>query len=248
MKRAADDSRPASTVVLAINSERAIPFAQAFAEHGCAPMLAFSQNQLASFAVGADIVVADSDIDPSGETLRAVGDTSVTVRMFVAEHERAEADDLHAQLSPDLSPTHVVAQALALVALRGMSRDRRESLQWGPLELDPARRESRWRGERINLTVRQFDILAALVRAGGAVVTKTELQREVWPECSPDDGDRLIAHIRRIRTRIEEDPSRPQFLLTARGIGFRLAEPEQDARRKLMLIASNGTAPPTSTT
>src|SRR3954467_14136298 len=111
MKQAPDDSRRASTVVLAINADRALSFARAFAESGCVPMLAFSQHQLASFAVGADIVVADNDIDPRGETLRAVGDTAATVRMFVAEDHRAEPGDLHAQLSPELSPTYVVAQA-----------------------------------------------------------------------------------------------------------------------------------------
>src|SRR3954447_22104998 len=158
MKQAPDDPRRASTVVLAINADRALSFARAFAENGCVPMLAFSRNQLATFAIGADIVVADNDVDPSGETLRAVGDTAATVRMFVAEHERPEPGDTHAQLSPELSPTYVVAQALALVALRGMSRDSGAFLRWEPLELDPARRESRWHGERIDLTVRQFDI------------------------------------------------------------------------------------------
>ena len=72
------------------------------------------------------------------------------------------------------------------------------------------------------------------------MVTKAELQSEVWPDCEPDDGTRLIAHIRRIRARIEADPSRPQFLLTSRGIGFRLADPDTDPRPNLTLVSMRG--------
>jgi len=238
MKRAPVDSEAPATVVLAICPERALPLARAFAARGCAPMLAFSRYQLASFGSNADIVVADDDIDPLGETLRVVGDVSATIRMFVAARRRGDPLDVHAHLSPDLSPTHVVAQALALVALRRGADTCRETLTWGPLELDPSRRESIWRGHPIDLTATQFDILAALVRSGGAVITKTQLQREVWPDSVPDDGERLIAHIRRIRSRIEPDPSRPQFLLTARGVGFRLADVESESRRNLTLVST----------
>ena len=76
------------------------------------------------------------------------------------------------------------------------------------------------------MTQTQFDILVALVQAGGAVVSKVDLQKAIWPNEPPDAGERLVAHIRRIRSRIEEEPSRPKFLLTSRGIGFCLAQPD----------------------
>ena len=79
-------------------------------------------------------------------------------------------------------------------------------------------------GNVIHVTPVQFRILAALVRAKGGVMSKEQLQGEAWPLSVPDDGERLVAHIRRIRTKLEPDPSRPRFLLTARGEGFRLAD------------------------
>ena len=68
----------------------------------------------------------------------------------------------------------------------------------------------------------------------------------MWPASVPDDGERLIAHIRRIRARIESDPSHPQFLLTARGVGFRLADPCTEPRRNLTLIYGEPSAFPQS--
>lgn len=245
MRRAPVDVGPASTVVLAISPQRALPLAKEFAERGCAPVLAFSRYQLASFGNCADILIADHDVDPCGETLLAIGESSATIRMFIANESRVEPLDVHAHVSPDAVPKQIVAQALALIALRQGAPWTSDMLSWGALELYPATRESRWYGEPIDLTATQFDILAALVRSGGAVLTKTELQREVWPDAPPDDGERLIAHIRRIRARIEKDPSRPEFLLTARGVGFRLADPEADRRRNLMLV-SNARKVPTS--
>src|SRR5262249_33172076 len=161
--------------------QRALPLARAFAERGCAPVLAFSRYQLASFGNRADVLIADNDVDPSGETLLAIGETSATIRMFMASDARVEPLDVHAHLSPDAVPKQVVAQALALIALRQGRPFTDDLLSWGPLELYPSTRESRWYGEPIDLTATQFDILAALVRSGGAVLTKTQLQREVWP-------------------------------------------------------------------
>ncbi len=209
-------------------------------------MLAFSRLQLASFGDCADIVVADELIDPCAETLRVVGKSSETIRMFLAQRSDSETFGVHAHLSLEMSPTRVVAQALALIELRHRAPSVDGPLCWGPLQLDVSKRESRWRGGRIDLTATQFEILAALVRAGGHVLTKLELQREVWPDSVPDDGERLIAHIRRIRARIESDPSRPQFLLTARGVGFRLADPSAEPRRNLTLVYGEPPAFPQS--
>ena len=236
MRRAPVDVGPASIVVLAISPQRALPLAKAFAERGCVPVLAFSRYQLASFGNRADVLIADHDVDPCGETLLSVGETSATIRMFIANDSRVEPLEVHARVSPDAVPKQIVAQALALIALRQGTPWTSDVLSWGPLELYPSTRESRWHGEPLDLTATQFDILAALVRSGGCVVTKTQLQRAVWPDSPPDDGERLIAHIRRIRTRIEPDPSRPTFLLTTRGVGFRLAD--ADPRRNLMLIST----------
>jgi DNA-binding response OmpR family regulator len=91
------------------------------------------------------------------------------------------------------------------------------------------RREALWHGCRVEMTRLEFRILAALVVAAGGVVTRDDLYRTVWRQASPDDGERIVAHIRRIRAKLEADPTHPAFLLTARGEGFRLADPPEVA-------------------
>jgi two-component system response regulator RegX3 len=213
----------ARAVLLAVSEP--IPLAQLFANAGFAPLLAFDSVQIVEFARTAEVVVADDFIDPDGRMLQQAGTLQDTIRVFVTEPQRLAPADVHAIVSADLPPEEVLSRALTLLALRG-DRGMSEVLSWGPLRLDLARREARWRGGTCSLTQTQFDILVALVQAGGAVVSKMELQKAIWPNEPPDAGERLVAHIRRIRSRIEEEPSRPKFLLTSRGIGFCLAQPD----------------------
>jgi DNA-binding response OmpR family regulator len=97
--------------------------------------------------------------------------------------------------------------------------------QWGPLRLDPGRWDARWEGHPLHLTPMQFRMLLVMVQAAGAVVTPLELARPVWGIQVGADTERVVAHVRRIRQRIEPDPSHPRFLLSVRGVGFRLADP-----------------------
>lgn len=100
-----------------------------------------------------------------------------------------------------------------------------ECLRWGSLELDVQRHEARWGGRPLPLTTLQFRIMEVLALAAGSVVTDEQLSRRVWSASSScEDKDRLVAHIRRIRRSMEEDPARPRFLIRVRGKGFRLAE------------------------
>jgi DNA-binding response OmpR family regulator len=125
-------------------------------------------------------------------------------------------------------------RAVADEAIRLSRRVHRKVLpmgtrQWGGLWLDPDHREARLHGRPLDLTPIQFSILLALVDAAGTVVTPREVARLVWGQGSGEDSERVMAHIRRIRKRIEPDPARPSFLLTVRGVGFRLADAAHDS-------------------
>jgi two-component system response regulator VicR len=98
---------------------------------------------------------------------------------------------------------------------------------WGPLQLDRRRRRAFWTGREIGLTAQQFRLLWTLAEAEGALVTVGELSDRVYDGSVGDDRERLMGHIRRIRRLIEADPAHPAFLLTVRGEGFRLADPDQ---------------------
>jgi DNA-binding response OmpR family regulator len=98
---------------------------------------------------------------------------------------------------------------------------------WGPLLLDQRRRRAFWATREIPLTAQQFRLLWTLSAAQGAVVTVAELSDQVYDGTVGDDRERLMGHVRRIRRLIEADPAHPAFLLTVRGQGFRLADPDQ---------------------
>jgi two-component system, OmpR family, response regulator VicR len=102
---------------------------------------------------------------------------------------------------------------------------------WGPLLLDRRRRRAFWTTREIALTSQQFRLLWTLSEAQGALVTVAELSDRVYDGNVGDDRERLMGHIRRIRRLIEADPAHPAFLLTVRGEGFRLADPDQLAVR-----------------
>lgn len=90
-----------------------------------------------------------------------------------------------------------------------------------PVSLDPERAEVRVRGQVLNLPPKEFRALELLLSRRGAVVTKDELARHVWPEYNGDVSDYNIHQVvSRVRRAIEEDPARPALLLTRPGFGY----------------------------
>ena len=75
------------------------------------------------------------------------------------------------------------------------------------------------------LTAREFALLERLARSRGAIVTTDDLARAVWGD-SYGYGNALMVNVRRLRAKVEEDPSHPRWVLTARGLGYRLAKEE----------------------
>ena len=96
----------------------------------------------------------------------------------------------------------------------------------GPLHLDTAARSASVRGRTLSLTQREFDLLEFLVEHPGEVFGKRELLRRVW---GWDFGDTstVAVHVRRLREKVERDPSRPRLVVTVRGTGYRFATQEE---------------------
>lgn len=83
----------------------------------------------------------------------------------------------------------------------------------------------RWDGEEkkeVTLTAKEYAILQKLARERGRIVTIDALCDAVWREENYGYENTLVVHIRRLREKIEEDPSHPKYLLTVRGLGYRL--------------------------
>ncbi len=219
--------RSGPAVLVAVPDERRPEqIARALARAGLLPVLAFDEHELRAFMRAADFagIVVDAALDPDGAAIAPFAGRRDVVLFYLTHETRQPAPrHVHAVLPADIAAAELASRVLTLLELRAHDRADGE-LEWAGLQLDLRRRQVCFNGNVIHVTPVQFRILAALVRAKGGVMSKEQLQGEAWPLSVPDDGERLVAHIRRIRTKLEPDPSRPRFLLTARGEGFRLAD------------------------
>ena len=89
--------------------------------------------------------------------------------------------------------------------------------------LDPERHSVSVRGEEIAMPLREFELLEMLMRHSGRVLTRGQLIDRVWGSNYYGDTKTLDVHIKRIRARIEEEPSKPRLISTVRGVGYRFA-------------------------
>lgn len=94
------------------------------------------------------------------------------------------------------------------------------------IALDPLARRATRDGRELALTVREFDLLAFLLRHPGVAFTREELMREVW---GWDFGDlsTVTVHVRRLRGKVEDDPAAPRLIQTVWGIGYRFDAPPE---------------------
>ena len=99
-----------------------------------------------------------------------------------------------------------------------------EPLERGDLRLDFAKRRTELRGEPVELTYVEFEILAVLARSPGRVFSRDLLLERVWGDSSYRDPRTIDVHIRHLREKIESDPKTPEYLLTVRGVGYRFRD------------------------
>ncbi len=101
-----------------------------------------------------------------------------------------------------------------------------EVLASGDLVLDPDRHEVSLRGEALDLPLKEYEVLQLLLERAGRVVTRDRLIDEVWGHDYVGDTKTLDVHIKRLRSRIEADPSAPERILTVRGVGYKIVVPD----------------------
>jgi two-component system, OmpR family, KDP operon response regulator KdpE len=95
----------------------------------------------------------------------------------------------------------------------------------GPLTINLGTRSVALNGARLMLTPKEYRLLQVLVQHQGNVVTHQQLLREVWGSTHVNDTHYLRMFVRKLRQKIEADPTRPQILLTELGVGYRMAIP-----------------------
>ena len=98
-------------------------------------------------------------------------------------------------------------------------------LEVGEVRLDLDRHECVVRGEEVALPLKEFELLEQLLSNAGRVVTRDVLIDRVWGIDYVGDTKTLDVHIKRLRSRIEVDPSKPKLITTIRGLGYRFEAP-----------------------
>jgi two-component system KDP operon response regulator KdpE len=116
--------------------------------------------------------------------------------------------------------------ARARAALRRQSRgaEGQSRVKVGPLAIDLASRTVSIDGNRVQLTPKEYRLLQVLAQHAGNVVTHQHLLREVWGVRHVQDTHYLRIFVRKLRRKIEADPTRPRVLITELGVGYRLAQ------------------------
>src|SRR5829696_8495057 len=97
----------------------------------------------------------------------------------------------------------------------------------GDLQVDLAARTVTLSGDPLELSRKEFDLLAELVRNAGRVVTREDLMARVWDENWFGSTKTLDVHVRWLRQKLDDAPDAPRYLHTVRGVGFRFTAPEE---------------------
>ncbi|MDD6481134.1 MAG: response regulator transcription factor [Lachnospiraceae bacterium] len=117
-------------------------------------------------------------------------------------------------------PKELIFRILAI--LRRSYKDENPLVRLAGSEIDFERAEVIKEGEHLALTAKEYDILSALYRNAGRIVTIDSLCEAAWGDNPYGYENSLMAHIRRIREKIEANPSRPVSLITVKGLGYKL--------------------------
>ncbi|CAN5858544.1 MAG: response regulator transcription factor [Geodermatophilaceae bacterium] len=179
---------------------------------------------------GADIVLLDLMLPglPGTAVCRALRQRSaVPIIMLTAKDSEIDkvvglelgADDY---VTKPYSARELVARIRAVLRRHGDSeKPEPAALEAGPVRLDPERHVVTVRGEAVPLPLKEFDLLELLLRNVGRVLTRGQLIDRVWGADYVGDTKTLDVHVKRLRAKIEPDPTSPRHVVTVRGLGYK---------------------------
>ncbi|MEV0309744.1 response regulator transcription factor [Nonomuraea fuscirosea] len=180
---------------------------------------------------GADLVLLDLMLPglPGTEVCRQLRQRSkVPVIMLTAKDSEIDkvvglelgADDY---VTKPFSSRELVARIRAVLRRQGDVVEELETavLAVGPVRMDVDRHVVAVRGEPVQLPLKEFELLEVLLRNAGRVLTRGQLIDRVWGADYVGDTKTLDVHVKRLRAKIESDPSNPRCILTVRGLGYK---------------------------
>ena len=178
-----------------------------------------------------DLVVLDVMLPGTDglELCRWIRSTSrLPVIMLTARGEEADrivglelgADDY---VTKPFSPRELAARVKSVLRRSDRADEAADCLEFGDVELERATREVRKAGVDVRLTAKEFDLLWFLASHPRRVFSRDQLMASVWGYTAALDTGTVTVHVRRLREKVEDDPSEPRYLETVWGIGYRLA-------------------------
>ena len=193
------------------------------AEDGPSAVTAFDKT-------GADLVLLDLMLPgiPGTEVCRVIrGKSQVPIVMLTAKDSEVDivvglelgADDY---VTKPYSTRELLARIRAVLRRRVDPDDLSDSmLEAGDIRMDVERHVVSVRGADVAMPLKEFELLELLMRNAGRVLTRGQLIDRVWGSDYFGDTKTLDVHIKRIRSKIEREPSDPVLLVTVRGLGYR---------------------------
>lgn len=179
---------------------------------------------------GADLVLLDLMLpgQPGTDVIRQIRqDSQVPVIMLTAKD--SEVDKVVGlELGADDYVTKPYSARELIARIRAVMRRNAESdellpdtVSAGPVRMDVERHVVSVDGADITMPLKEFDLLEMLLRNAGRVMTRGQLIDRVWGPGYVGDTKTLDVHIKRLRSKIEPDPSAPRYLMTVRGLGYK---------------------------
>ena len=95
------------------------------------------------------------------------------------------------------------------------------TLEAGPVRMDVERHTVTVNGDGVQLPLKEFELLEMLLRNAGRVLTRGQLIDRIWGADYVGDTKTLDVHVKRLRAKVEPEPSNPRFLVTVRGLGYK---------------------------
>ena len=158
-------------------------------------------------------------------------ESAVPIIMLTAKDAEADkvaglelgADDY---VTKPFSMRELISRVRAQLRRAGMAgaMSGNEVLTGGPVVLDPERHEVRVRGELVSLPPKEFSLLHLLLARKGRLVTRHFMIEEIWGPGYFGDTKTLDVHVKRVREKVEEDPRKPEHIVTVRGLGYKFVE------------------------
>jgi two-component system, OmpR family, response regulator RegX3 len=233
-----------ATRILFVEDEPSIsdPFSKALAREGFEPIVARTGREALALAermppdlVLLDLNLPDTDGRDVARELRRRGDTPIV--MLTARGTEMDkivgleigADDY---VVKPFSGAEVIARIRAVLrrAKRGDAGETpSEPVTVGALTIDFRARRVTLDDAELELSRKEFDLLAELVRNAGRVVSREELMDRVWDENWFGSTKTLDTHVGWLRRKLGDETSAPRYLHTVRGVGFRFSSPEETA-------------------